>query len=151
MTLFNSNGNYTAESVRDGSIWEGEISYETFEEKYKPVQNLINAQKYPNASPEYMFETYGAELDYVKLQDPNKIWTLVDGDMSMLILAGYHFVNRIGYYITEEPWTDERETVLLSVEVECECFDQDKYDEGEDAGDPNCEECEGYGLRTEYL
>ena len=150
MTLYNSNGNYTMESIKDGSIWEGEITWDQWVEKYKPIKNHLDKYSHPD-TPYGMFETFGAEVDYVKEQDPNKIWTLVDGDCSSLMLAGWHFVNRIGYYITEVPWTDERETVLVSVEVECECFDQDKYDEGDDAGDPNCQLCEGYGLRTEWL
>lgn len=146
----NERGNYTRAEIEDGSIWEGEISWDTFMEKYKPVKNHLD--KYADPKAEYgLFETYGEELDYVKSQDPNKVWTLVDGEMSTLVFAGYHWVNRIGFYITQEPWTDEREQVLVSVDVECDCFDVDKYDEGEDAGDPECEECEGYGYVTEWF
>lgn len=151
MTLYNDNGNYTADSIKDGSIWEGEISWDTWEKKYKPVINYIRAEKYPDHPAERMFETYGAEVEYVNSVDPKYVWTEIQGDMSSLLVAGRAFVNRLGYYICEEPWETGDEQVLISVEVECECFDQDKYDEGDDAGDPNCELCEGYGLRTEWL
>jgi len=66
--------------------------------------------------------------------------------MSDLIVAGYHYVNRLGYYITEVPWDDEYDYALLSVETECECYDEETG-EGKD----ECNECEGYGMVTKYV
>lgn len=35
-------------------------------------------------------------------KEPNKVWTLVDGDNGHIyVTEGFHFVNRIGYFITE--------------------------------------------------
>ena len=148
--LHNSNGHYTQAVIDDGSIMEGELKWDEWVEKYKPIKNHIT--KYPDPNAEYEpFETYGEEWEFVKSQDPKYVWTEIDGDMSTLLVAGVSWVNRMVYYICEVPWEDENEQVLVSVEVECECFDQDKYDEGEDAGDPDCPECEGYGLRTTYV
>ena len=71
-------------------------------ETYKPKQNHLD----PNQS--YLFETYGDELEYVSALPENNVWTLVDGDNGeTLILSGYYFVNRIGYYVCEVPWGDE--------------------------------------------
>jgi len=54
------------------------------------------------------FETYDEDLDFVRSQNPNHIWTLVDDDNGVpTIVAGFHFVNRIHYIITIKPWTDE--------------------------------------------
>ena len=117
--------------------------WKAFEEKYKPKKNHFG-----NHDDVIMYETYGDEVDYVIGQDNQYVWTWVQGDMSDLLVAGYHFVNRLGYYICEIPWTDEDEYVLLSVEVECECYDEDVW---EDYGDPDCKKCEGYGLVTEYV
>lgn len=117
--------------------------WDAFAEKYKPEYNYINGN-----TDEYnhSFETYGAEVDYVKSKDDKYIWTRVQGDMSDLIVAGYHLVNRLEYYVTEIPWTDEDEYVLLSVEKECECYDEESGEGKED-----CTICEGYGLVTEYV
>jgi hypothetical protein len=93
-----------------------------------------------------MFETYGEEVDYVTKADNKHVWTWIQGDMSDLIVAGYHYVNRLGYYITEVPWDDEYDYALLSVETECECYDEETG-EGKD----ECPECEGYGLVTKYV
>lgn len=149
--LHNDNGHYTQAVIDDGSIWEGEMKWDEWVEKYKPVKNHLD--KYADPKDEYSpFETYGAEQDYVYSLDEKFVWTEVQGDMSMILIPGRAFVNRLVYYVCEVPWVEgEAKDVLISVEVECDCFDQDKYDEGEDAGDPDCPECEGYGLRTVYV
>ena len=118
--------------------------WNAFEEKYKPIKNHFSEHA------ELMFETYGEEVEYVKTIDNNRIWTYIDGDMCSLIVAGWHFVDRLGYYITEVPWTDENEYVVLSEEVECECYKEDGYENGE-YGSPDCKLCEGYGYVTEYV
>lgn len=54
------------------------------------------------------FETYGDDLAFVKSQNLNHTWTLLDDDNGIpIIVAGYRFVNRINYIITIKPWTDE--------------------------------------------
>ena len=146
--LRNDNGNYTLEAVKSGAIWEGEMSYDDWIEKYKPIDNTIG--KYVTKGDK-QFETYGAEKEFVLDQDAEYVWTWVTGDNADLLLPGFHYVNRMAFFVCEEPWTEEEQQVLMAVEIECECFDQNKWDEGTDAGDPECQQCEGYGLRTEYL
>jgi hypothetical protein len=60
-----------------------------------------------------MYETYGEELAYVKAQPNERIWTIIDEDDKMFFIAGFHFVNRLGYLITNEEWSDENETYLI--------------------------------------
>lgn len=146
--LMTENGYYRLDAVKDGSIFEGELKWDEWVEKYKPIKNHIT--KYPNKDADYdMFETYGDEQDYVYSLDEKLVWTEVQGDCSMLLLAGRHFVNRLNYYVCEIPWETGNEQVLISVEVECECYDEEKFDWG---GDPDCKlGCEGEGYRTEYV
>lgn len=123
--------------------------WQKWEEKFKPMKNHLVADP-----DQQMFETYGEEVEYVIKQDPKHIWTWIQGDMSDLIVAGYHYVNRLGYYITELPWENEYDLALLSVEVECECYSEDEEvmeSRNDEMGDPNCQECEGYGLVTKYV
>lgn len=83
-----------------------ELTYAQWETKYKPIANHITN------SDDKMFDTDGDEVAFVKSQDRNHIWTLVDdSEGGSGLLAGWHFVNRIGYYVTEEPWTDENEWI----------------------------------------
>ena len=130
--------------------------YNAWAEKYKPIKNHL--EKYPTFDGTYMFETYGDEVEFVKSQDIHNVWTWVTGDMSDLLIPGFGYVNRFGYYICEVPWTDEDEYVLLSVEKECVCYKEEGYEftlsngtEITQDGDPNCKICEGYGLVTEYV
>jgi hypothetical protein len=75
-----------------------------WENKYEPITNHLDS----DASFEgMMFETYGDELEFVKAQTNNRIWTFQDGDYGDLIITnGYHLFNRIGYFVTRVPWED---------------------------------------------
>ena len=59
-----------------------------------------------------MYETYGNELDYVNTQLNKHVWTWVDTEEGDAILSGKHWVNRIGYFITEKPWTEATEVLV---------------------------------------
>jgi hypothetical protein len=84
-----------------------EISEDEWFEKYKPIKN--NLDKHASFD-DYMFETYDEELAFVKEQDEFNIWTYADGDNGgTFIFNGYHIVNRIGYFITEVPFSNEEE------------------------------------------
>jgi hypothetical protein len=76
--------------------------------RYQPILNTV-VQDAPYDG--YMFETYGAELDTVlqiRVVAPRTVWTLIDtGRRRLTISSGYHFVNRIGYFITEKPCPDD--------------------------------------------
>lgn len=50
-------------------------------------------------------ETYGEDLEVVRKNDPNYLWTVLDGDSAndQWIVPGFHFLNRVCYIITEVP------------------------------------------------
>jgi hypothetical protein len=102
---------------------------------FKPIVNPNNNWDECSYSA---FETYGEDYEFVKAQEPNKIWTEVDGDEGTYIVAGWHYVNRIQYFITENPWEDEYTEVPSWCYRMCDC--QDETEDGE--YDPNCTECE---------
>ena len=117
------------------------IGWSEWKRKYNPIKNHF--AKLPD---ETTFETYGEDVEFVHKADNKYVWTWIQGEMCDLIIAGYHHVNRLGYYITELPWEDENKYALLSVEVECEC-----YDEEEGEGKEDCNECEGWGYVRKYV
>ena len=121
-----------------------------WEAKFKPKTNHF---RIPNHG-EMIYETYGEEVEYVKSLDPKYVWTFVSGDGADLLVAGYAYVNRLGYYIAENPWTDEDDSCLLSVEEECECYSEDEdvlVERNDNWGDPDCDKCEGAGYVTNYV
>ena len=78
-----------------------ELDYDEWVATYKPILNHIDT----NASFDgMMFETYDEEYAFVKATDENRIWMYGDGDDGgSYIWNGWHFVNRIGYFITAVP------------------------------------------------
>jgi hypothetical protein len=54
-----------------------------------------------------LFETYGTDALLVadmNKYDSRKVWTLVENDGALSIVNGFHLVNRIGHFITDEPY-----------------------------------------------
>jgi hypothetical protein len=84
-----------------------EMTMEEWEATYKPIKNHIdkNASFQDESGQGIMFETYGDEYTFVNSQsDPACIWTYGDGDDGgSYIWNGYHYINRLGYFITEVP------------------------------------------------
>lgn len=108
-------------------------TYEAWEQTFKPMPNSIRN------NGDLQYETYGEDMEYIRLQDVNHIWTEVDGDSGTYIVAGYHYVNRIQYYITNRPWEDEYTEVPTWVYRQCACTEEDGFEDG----NPDCSECDG--------
>lgn len=82
------------------------MSYEDFLEKFKPVKNTIDT----NASYDgLMFETFGKEYARVRRANDYKIFTIVEAEGNLFITSGWHFVNRIGYFVTKVAFDKEEE------------------------------------------
>jgi hypothetical protein len=115
------------------------MTYDYWVDNFKPMPNHL-----VDDGDTLHYETYGEEVEYVKLQDNKHIWTEVDGDSGTYIVAGWHFVNRINYYITNKPWDDEYTEIPTWAWRDCDCVErvQDGILEYSDGYDPNCEECE---------
>lgn len=83
-----------------------ELTEDEFDERFPLVPNHIN----PSAGWAVgegggcLFETYGAELAFIREQDARFVWTLIDGDDGdMYLVSGFHRVNRVGYLISSNP------------------------------------------------
>lgn len=77
--------------------------YTVFTEKFCPVEQ----------SPDnFLFETYGEDYEIVKNTDPNYIWTVMDCDGKLYIVPGWHWVNRMNYFITKNPWSEGQRDYL---------------------------------------
>jgi hypothetical protein len=78
--------------------------------QFKPIPNHLDENaSFNDGEQGYMFETYGDEVEFVKSQDSNRIWTYSDGDDGGTYISdGYHVVNRIGYFVTTVPYDDSQ-------------------------------------------
>jgi hypothetical protein len=102
-------------------------AFAAFIETYKPIQNSL-VVKAPFGG--LMFETFGAEYEAVKKAnelDARCIWTLLDCDGAEVIASGWHFVNRIGYFICSVPFEGEFLEITIS-----EASEEEETEEEED-------------------
>ena len=101
-----------------------ELTEEEWFDTFKPLPNLIDLDaSFNDGENGYMFETYGPELNFVKAQDPNRIWTYCDGDVDgTYIFQGMRIVNRIGYFVTTVPFDGSKDyQIQISSEGVYEC------------------------------
>lgn len=80
-----------------------------FDNHYTTLQNHLHPEQ------DDKFETYGEDIEFVKrvhMATPRRVWTVIDWDDKMIVIAGFHWVNRILYLISNEMWKDENEQYL---------------------------------------
>lgn len=93
-----------------------------FDDKFTLIKNHIDDNA---AFDGNMFETYGEELEFVKqMAKQNRVITIIESDEGcdededgfvtpkMYYVSGMHFVNRIGYLISEQPFIFDFECLI---------------------------------------
>lgn len=89
------------------------MNYDEWVSYYRPYTNHLDE----HASFEgKMFETYGAEVEYVKAFDYNRVWTFISDAYGDRIEPGLRVVDRLGYFLTDEPWLEAGEGCVLSLD-----------------------------------
>jgi hypothetical protein len=80
-----------------------DYTLEDWETEFRPMPNHLskNASWQDEHGVGVLFETYGAELEFVMAQPNENVWTYTDTDSGTALCAGYHLVNRIGYLVCE--------------------------------------------------
>ena len=125
------------------------VSEETFYRDYRPQINHIERANQPESVDDEdvcsyagsMYETYGEELEYVHgmaQENIKKVWTVVDTEGALVIVAGFSYVNRMGYIITEKEWEDINSYVEEELNPRCKRYPQDEVLPNEEG---NCSLC----------
>lgn len=81
------------------------MKLDTWIAEYRPISNSFGDRGWVIDGKPILFETYDEDLEFVRQQPENHVWTWMDGDEGTFIGAGFAYVNRIGYFITEKPWS----------------------------------------------
>lgn len=81
------------------------LNYDQWVEHYQPHLNMISQDE--SSFNNTLFETFGKEAEYVQQFPENRVWTLIENDGRQSIVAGWHQVNRLGYFLTLNPFEDE--------------------------------------------
>jgi len=75
--------------------------------KAQYLSDKFTVRNNPNPVMDQQFEH-----EDVKDLPPNQVWTVVEGDNGKLYASpGFHYVNKLHYVVTEEPWTEEDESI----------------------------------------
>ena len=84
------------------------IDEDTFIERFRPKPNHLDfTGGFDFGEGCCLFSSAGKDVKYVLAQRPNTIWTVVEGDDGQLVIeSGLHFVNRLGYLVTDVPRED---------------------------------------------
>ncbi len=82
-----------------------ELTEDQFAEQYPLLCNHLNPHSpWGNERGGCLFETFGEELAFIRQQAPLSVSTLIDGeDGDLYALSGFHFANRIGYFLSSTP------------------------------------------------
>jgi hypothetical protein len=118
------NGGHFAAKVNDGDEVElaaandwrqgGSSSEDEFDSKYDAVS-------WDDGDPLWLDDQL-AEKNIPE----NRIWSVMEGDDGgAVVLTGRHFVNIVGFVVTEEPWEDERESYVWWEAKDDGDFDED--------------------------
>ena len=98
------------------------ITEEQFEERFTMLENHFYNDPNDCSFNGCLFETYGEERDFVNeaVINPMKkkhLWTIMESDCGdkLYYVSGYHIVNRIGFFFTQEEVTEEHLTVEIDV------------------------------------
>jgi hypothetical protein len=80
-------------------------SLEEWENLYKPI---MENDSYKDFHPAILDKQKDKDELYKAVAE-KRVWTLIDGDESLWISTGLHWVNRVDVYITEKPYVEEFE------------------------------------------
>ncbi|HEY8361795.1 MAG TPA: hypothetical protein VIK77_02780 [Tissierellaceae bacterium] len=69
--------------------------YDIWYDKYQPINR---------DEDNFLYETYGEDLEYIKRQEDKFVWTLIDSDNGLYLSPGIHLVNRLAYIVCKNPF-----------------------------------------------
>ena len=93
------------------------LNFEHWAEKYRPVSNLLREDApFDGRLFEQYFEEVKTVCEWVQ-RWPSNVWTLIEVDGREYIVSGWHHVNRMGYFLTNEPFAGHDAGEVLEIPV----------------------------------
>jgi hypothetical protein len=89
-------------SIRGELLVTNEGTYPDFEDFERLYSLRRNSHDQMSGLGGTLFAASGIEWDTVSQSPPGTIWTLIESDDIWWISPGIHFVNRLGYLLTNE-------------------------------------------------
>ncbi len=92
-----------------------EMTEDELEKAFEFLPNHMTPSAWQLIGNGGVFDTHGKEREFVISQDPQTIWTVLDGERSSLnLVSGLHFINRLGYMISTTK-VEENTTVYCHI------------------------------------
>jgi len=99
------------------------ITEENFDEIFKPQINHFERAKADKSTADQdvcgfngtLYETFGEELDYVfnLAKTTKRVWTVVEDEDDLFLVAGFRLVNRIGFIVCENEYKNNSLVIKL--------------------------------------
>ena len=81
-------------------------TFDQWEEKYTALKNP-KADEDEEGLGSVMFDYVDDEYQTVRGHDPKKIWTVRESEFGLILTAGFGWVDRFGYILSEEQFSEE--------------------------------------------
>ena len=81
-------------------------TFDQWEEKYTALKNP-KADEHEEGLGSVMFDYVDDEYQTVRGHDPKKIWTVRESEFGLILTAGFGWVDRFGYILSEEQFSEE--------------------------------------------
>lgn len=91
-----------------------EMSEDDWITQYKPQPHPTgkgNGYDYGEGST--LIDTSGEDRAYLDQTPLTRIWSVIEGDEGQVIVAGRHWVNCLGWIVTEQAWAHDMIEVVL--------------------------------------
>lgn len=75
------------------------ITYQEWEDQFSPIPDPTEPEAFQRFEDA---QEVNDELNHLKLS-ANHVWTMLDGDENLILVSGYHYVNRMYHYICMVP------------------------------------------------
>jgi hypothetical protein len=96
---------YIMQKVKEFKKQKSELP--KFKRKYKPLRTDNIGKN------NFIFSDEGSEGSFADAQPTNFVWTVTHECGQSYIYPGRWSFNRVGYMVTERPWTNENEVYYL--------------------------------------
>jgi hypothetical protein len=81
-------------------------TFEQWEEKYTALRKP-NIDEDNDGLSAIMFDYIDDEYQTVRGYDPKKIWTVRESEYGLIVTAGFGWIDRFGYILSEQSFSDE--------------------------------------------
>lgn len=86
------------------------MTFKEFLSEYLPRKNHRNTHAKLHG---LLYDPFGEDLQFVRSVAEQRVWTVKDGPLHLVIEPGVRWIDRLGYIVTLKPWDSDTNLVIL--------------------------------------